>query len=76
MPALVLEVRHEVLADRVPQALFHPLAQPAPARHPGAVAEVRRKVGPRHPGLQDDEDSAEHEPIVDASPPTSRTGVI
>jgi hypothetical protein len=43
-----------------------PLAQPPPAGHSRAIAELGRQVAPGDSGVQDEEDSVQRRPVIEA----------
>src|SRR3954447_23188973 len=61
-----------LLVKLAPNAGLLPASQAAPSRHPAAEPELLRQMLPTDPCVQDDQDSLQHQPIVQR-PPTRIT---
>src|SRR5271170_2472843 len=60
-----IQLDQQSLMQRVPHPGLLPVAQPPPARDPGAVAVLARKVLPRDSGMQYVQDPIECETVID-----------
>ncbi len=57
-----------------PDAGLVPVAEPAPARHPGAAVHLVGEHLPRDAGAEYEEDAGERGPVRNAWTPTARLG--
>lgn len=63
------ELGQEDLVEAGPDAGLRPLGQAAPAGHARPEAEFLREVFPADPGVQDEQDALEHQPVRMSLPP-------
>lgn len=65
------ELIEQVPVEPSPDASLLPVAQPAPARH-AAAAQLLRKIFPRNPGLEHEQDPRQGDSVGRTGPATSR----
>lgn len=66
---VLAESAQDRFVDTLPNARLHPLVKATPSCHAATATKLTRQIFPRYPGPEDEHNSRQGCPVIDARPP-------